>query len=194
MMRILCRRYIIFTLLTTFIGLEQNGFSSDNDESKRKWGTAIENQAISIITNETNYAPGDTIILNIVFKNVGNMDIKTVNRHPLAMYNITVLLPKGVLLQRDNTIKEIKESPLTLYGQRMNDNLNAINMRSIIILEPGDQICDNLELSRIYDFTLEGKYTIIVNKEIWKRDNEKEFTTVISNKLEITIDNQKERK
>jgi hypothetical protein len=187
--------YIIISIIMLVIGIMQvdNIIGNDNDD-KREWGMPIESQSISIKTNKTIYAPEEPINLNVAYKNVGHDDVKYGIRAPLAIYEINVYLPSGIYFIEGDALKEKKESPLTLYGRKLQDNSNLIVSQSNKIIKPGEQRTDELELSRIYDFSLDGKYTIIVKKKIRKHDNEKEITTVTSNKLEITIDNQIERK
>ena len=77
-------------------------------------------------------------------------------------------------------------APLTLYGKKW------LSRRSSGVfggtLKPGETRSLDLELSRLYDCTLEGKYTVTVDRTVMVlKDGKWEAATAVSNKLEITV-------
>jgi len=78
-------------------------------EDAREWGKAIEGQAISIAADKSKYFPGERILLNISFKNVGRHDVRMVIMTLLGTYQIAPSFRSD---------KHVEDVPLTLYGRR----------------------------------------------------------------------------
>jgi hypothetical protein len=162
-------------LSAALISVDAFAGSESEKTVERTWGTAVEGQALSAMTEKAAYAPGERIILNVSFKNVGREDVKIVQTNPLALYHVSVLLPDG------------KPAPLTLFGK---GTANCpIFARSVGTLRPGQETSATLPLSRLFDFTLSGKYTVSVQRGVWKDGAFSSTLKATSNKLEITIDN-----
>jgi hypothetical protein len=149
-------------------------FQTDNDtkDFKKEWGKPVEGQQISIRSSKLRYASEERVILHIVYKNGGKAAFATdsgTGRH----YEITVTRQDG------------KETPLTVYGTVA---FSRIFGRSRIQIQPGEEEETDYLLSRIHDLTADGKYTITATRKVGKDEKGKDVITVISNKLEITID------
>jgi hypothetical protein len=73
--------------------------------------------------------------------------------HPLETYLLTALCSDG------------KPTPLTLYGK---DAIKPDGTKNLGKLGPGEEMCDELVLNRLFDFTLSGVYTVSVQRPVWK--------------------------
>ena len=158
------------------VSAETDPAPAKKEEVKRKWGTAVGGQAISIATEKAAYAPEEAIVLNAVFKNVGQDDVYVTEALLLDMYRLTVLLPSG------------KEAPFTLYGKRAYENWRD-GFRRRIILKPGQQKRVEFALSRLFDFSLAGEYTVFVQRDVLKQGG-KEFSMskATSNRIKVIVD------
>ncbi len=138
-------------------------------------GTPAEGQAISVACDKTTYAPEEPIVLTVCTKNVGNEDVRTWSSHPLAVYRIKVLFAGKELV------------PWTRCGKKQLDVCGECS-RSTGSLKPGEEACVQLNLSRLLDFSLSGKYTISAQRGVWSKSDEGKALTVTSNTLEILVD------
>jgi len=140
-----------------------------------KWGKPVGGQAISIAAERTVYAPGAPVLLTVVFKNVGQQDVRIIERNLLATYRIRVLLPSGT------------GAPLTLFGKTRYANCSD-GSASVSFLKPGEQERARFAISRLFDLSLAGKYTVFVQRHVWTPGNNTSTTEVTSNRLELAID------
>ena len=144
------------------------------DGGKIEWGTAVKGQAISIATEKVTYAPEEAIVLNVVLKNVGQDDVLVVAMIPLGMYRLTVLLPGG------------KEAPLMLRGKIVYAN-RGDGSRSRLMLKPGEQRRVKFALSRLFDFSLAGEYTVFVQRNVLKGGKDLSMSKATSNTLKVMV-------
>jgi hypothetical protein len=150
------------------------------DAQNQKWGKAIEGQAISIATSKTVYTSGEPIILKINFKNTGHNEVLFVRRLPLAVYDVTVLMPDGT------------KAPLTLFGTRRFGSRSG-GSKIIDSLKPGEQVRSEIELNRVFDMTIDGKYLVSVQRRVWKDGSLQDALKTTSNQLDVSIDNSNKR-
>ena len=175
------RRVLPFSILQLGIaiavpfGASAQDYTSplDVDEAKREWGAPVANQAISIVTNKLVYKPEEPIVLEAVLKNVGREAVFAVDAFCLQMfmYELTVLLPDG------------EKAPLTLYGKRFCER-RVEGSSCTYMLQPGEERRVHIALSRLFDFSQSGKYTICAQKTVFT----KEMPKTVSNKIVITIE------
>jgi hypothetical protein len=140
---------------------------------ERAWGTAVEGQAVSIATPKAAYAPQGPVALRVCFRNVGRQDVKAARGNPLGTDLVTVLLPDG------------KPAPLTLFGKRA---IKPDSSKAVETLKPGEETCDEVGISRLFDLTLAGNYTVSVSRPVWKDGTVSSTLKATSNKLQITVD------
>jgi hypothetical protein len=140
----------------------------------RRWGQAIEGQALSIATKKSEYAPAERVVLNIALRNEGSVDVLAPKRSPLAIYEVRVLGPDG------------KEVPHTLWGEKFSTSGKRGSM-SVVCLKPGQQIFAEIDLSRLVDISVPGKYGLSVSRFVLKSGT-KQGAKAESNELEIVID------
>jgi hypothetical protein len=142
---------------------------------RQTWGKAVEGQAVSISSEKMAYAPGERILLHVRFKNVGRKEVRVLRAHSLALYKVSLLLPDG------------KAAPWTLFGKRQLDG-SGEGSRDVDILKVGEESRVELELTRLFDLSLDGKYTVSVERAVWVDHVVRSALKATSNKLEITID------
>jgi hypothetical protein len=118
----------------------------------RSWGGPVYGQAISISTEKPAYPPSERIVLNICLKNTGAVPVRFPTGDPLLEYRIKVLLPNG------------KEAPTTLRGrQRFSIGTGGSGSS---VLRPGRSREMRIDLTRLFDFSLPGTYTISVERTL----------------------------
>jgi hypothetical protein len=161
-----------------FAQTEANSDSKNEQVGKRRWGRTVEGQALSIMTNKNKYAPLELILLDVVLKNVAKVDIYYINgAHPFDMYTVKVLLPDG------------KEAPYTRFGNHLSQRRNHQPATTSSVLKPGKQVSDSIELTRLYDMSLSGDYTISLQRQLWRGDAIDPKLKIESNSITITIKN-----
>jgi hypothetical protein len=185
MIRVICMICIIQCVNVIALPIPIWGEIQSNPEKdkeiRRVWGKPVGGQAISITTEKVVYAPEEAIILEINFKNIGHEDVRVIEESPLEMYKLIVLLPNG------------KEAPFTLYGKNANENWRD-GSKAIFVLKPGMQRRVTFMLSRLFDFSLAGKYSVSVKRDVFKYEKVESISEAISNKLEITVDDRLEHR
>lgn len=142
-----------------------------------EWGPPVDGQALSISTTQESYAPGQPIALRASLKNTGKDDVHYSKKYTLDENRISVRLPNG------------KPAPLTLYGTERFSWFHSSGT-SYRILKPNQMACDHIELSRLFDFSLEGTYTVSVEREVFAVENGdiRHYDKVSSNRLQISVD------
>lgn len=176
------RRTLRFAILLALVVSDgvaaETGTLADGETgSKREWGEPVEGQAISIATEKASYSPGERIVLNVCFKNVGENDVPGVLTSPLHVYRITVLLPNQ------------KEAPYTLFG-KAHLGFPGGGGASTSVLRPQEERCAEIDLSRLFDMSRSGKYTVVATRSVWKDGAFNKSPRASSNKLEITLENR----
>jgi hypothetical protein len=110
--------------------------------------------------------------LEAILKNVGNEAVYFVDAaaFDIRMYELTVLLPNG------------EKAPLTLYGKRYCERRGEGSAMSSMF-QPGEEKGTQFALSRLFDFSRSGKYTVSIKRTLFSKIMQK----VESNELEITV-------
>ena len=106
---------------------------------------------------EKSYKPSEVINVRVALMNTGADTIKDDLFDPALMYNFSVMTPQGNL------------APLTLYGQKAlgSSALLSIYHHHFSTFKTGSEIVSQIQLSRYYDMTLQGAYTIAVSKIVF---------------------------
>jgi len=178
--RMICTVPLISVLLFPILAMAQVDVRPGDDEAaKRTWGKVVQGQAVSIVVKKSVYAPEEQIGLSICFKNLGHEDVQVVQANTLRVYQVDVILPDG------------NDAPITLYGKSAFER-DEQSQRTVITLKPNEQQCVELELNRLYDLSLAGRYKVVVHREVWKSERRSENVKVTSNTLEIAIDERLE--
>jgi len=139
-----------------------------------QWGETTEDLTIAIYVDNPVYKPGETIVLNILLKNVGEMPLPLVIRSPWLDYNLRAW-------HEDST--EMSKTPYALRVIKV----ATVGRRAVRQLMPEEVITDTLEIDKVYDMSALGSYKIAATRETFKKQNSDEFATVESNELIIKI-------
>jgi hypothetical protein len=143
-------------------------------ESKTQSEKELQGQAISIKTKKAVFVPGEPIILTISLKNVSTNDIEIVGPI-LAGYDIEVLGPTG------------EKVPLTLYGKMRFEN-SRLGSRAVNMLKPGTDFSLEVNLSRLFDMTLRGKYIVSAQSVVGRAQGDTRVVLkVTSNKVNLNV-------
>ena len=167
--------------------------SPAGQDAARAWGKPVEGQAISISTERSAYAPGDRVVVKIRFKNLGTKDVRAGTSGILNDYELAVSISEGAFRKRTiaaergviSLIPENGQVPHTLFGKA---KLEALRHGGFFggVLKPGEYRSAAIDLTRLFDMSLEGKYVISVQRRVW---DGKEFRKkATSNELEVAID------
>lgn len=166
----------IVALFTLPLLAAHGGEPRTTEETSETRGPPVKGQAISISTEKATYAPEEPIVLRVRFENVWQEDVRVVHRHPLDVYQLKALFADG------------KEVPWTLRGKRDLD-ASTLGSRSMADLRPGEAETVELKLSRLLDFSLDGKYIISARRLVWEGGVPGSYPVeVTSNTLHITVD------
>jgi hypothetical protein len=176
-----CRCGVFRTVLPTLSSLilmGQFSFGSESQESaNREWGQPVGGQAISIAIEKKDCITGDKVILNIAVKNMSDHDVRSRVSGPLDLFKIRVSFPDG------------RDVPLTMWGRR--EVLDAAGgSLSDRTLHPGEQISVRIMLSRLFDLSLGGKYTVMAKTKVIVDTKARKIATANSNSLQIEIDDR----
>ena len=173
--------------------------SPKSEDAARAWGKTVEGQAVSIATEKASYAPGERIVLNIRFKNFGNTELRVRTMDSLYMYDVAVSLVGGthrdaVFDGEHGPVRAIPESgkvPHTLFGKIRLEPAKG-EAPSPSVLKPGQYRSVAVDLTRLFDFSLEGKYVVSVQGPVFKDGmflwTDGRFQRTASNELEVTVD------
>jgi hypothetical protein len=178
---------------------EKDGAPKTRDADGRHWGKPVEGQAVSIATDKSAYAPSERIGLNIRFKNVNKTDLPIRWTYPLQLYEVSVSLVEGphrraLYDTEEGPTRVLPDSghvPHTLYGKLKYESSRGGSVSSVK-LKPNNYRESWIDLTRLFDMSLEGKYVVTVwgpvfkDGGFWRKNGVLQRTA--SNDLEITID------
>jgi hypothetical protein len=164
-------RFVAIVLFPV-IAIAQNEPKAAHLDAKREWGKAVEGQALSIATEKTVYAPGERVVLNVAFKNVGQKIVFIGVDYFFNSNSVKVMFADG------------KDVPLTSYGKLYAKRKGGSGFT--FDAKPGEYLHIEIELNRMFDMTLAGKYRISVQRNITRENKELEEKAT-SNEIEIEI-------
>jgi hypothetical protein len=168
----------VMKIILLFLIIQNVCYPSDKEENHREWGGVVSGQMISIKANKIEYAAEERIILNVLYKNVGTKTGYILESGIFVMYDIKILMPNG------------REAQKTAYGKAFEPIVIA--GMTVTATKPGEEKSRDIRISRYYDFSMLGTYTITI-KQILYEDNKK-MLYVTSNKLNITISDNDDNK
>ena len=141
----------------------------------------VEDYSLRVKAKET-YAPSEAIFLDVALKNLGaDGNVNDTGTNSPYQYDFSVMLPNG------------KAAPKTLYGVQALDPLQAFYSRMLHApFKSGAVIADELQISRYFDMTLPGTYSIEIGRSVYKRHAGPRWksvgmTTVFANPINITV-------
>jgi len=141
--------------------------------AQRIWGAETNGARISLAAAKPDVAVGEAVELSITFGNHG----PDLLRYPRASlwfeYDHSVVGPDG------------RSVPLTAYGSRLKDN-SAEQGGTLLDVRPAQEVSSSLEISKLYDFTQSGRYTIDVSKLV-SGPSAQGYFRVTSNRITVTV-------
>jgi hypothetical protein len=138
------------------------------------WGKSVEGCRLSISLASAQMSVGDPVELKLAFKNEGQTAIK--------FSRISLWFDYTYLVSHQN----IGNVPFTLFGQQQKRSLEAGGASAISEIEPGQELVRMVEISRLYDLSLSGKYVVEASKEIPSRSGQG-LVKVFSNKAAFEL-------
>ncbi len=123
---------------------------------------------------------GQRIVLSICYKNVGQQEVRVMRGNKLALYDLRIVLPDGT------------RAPPTLFGKGAFESSRRF-ARTVGVLKPGEEACVEIELSRLFDMSLAGAYTISAQRAVFKKsgDVDQQFKAE-SNTVQVRIVEQQD--
>jgi len=152
-----------------------------NKMEEIQWGETTEGLAISISVAKPSYKKGEAISLNIVMKNFDEDPVPIVIRSTWIVIRST-WIDYSIRVLFENTT-EISKSPHAL--QKM--EAAAEGRRATSELKPGEILNESLELTKAYDLTQPGTYTVIVTRATYQKGKLDQYAVVASNELTIQV-------
>jgi hypothetical protein len=118
-------------------------------------------------------AAGGPICLKLRLKNVSSAIAEYAENLPELDYNIVVFREDGAAVQRTAHGRELVEER---WGRRISRSL-----------APGEEITDTVDITKIFDLTLKGKYFARVTHAISRVPQDAVFEVAVSNAVAFTI-------
>ena len=138
------------------------------------WGPTAEGLAISISVAKKEYRAVGPIILNLALKNVSKRPTPIAVRSAWADYAVRVWFEgQGEVLKTEFARTAIETAN---EGRRMSVELQPAQIQS-----------DSLDISKGFDLSRPGVYSVTATRETFKLGNTSEFAAVTSNILIIRI-------
>ena len=135
-------------------------------------GTVDNGYQLSIHVEKSEFRPGENIDVDLIFSNVAEEDVWISEGGVMDDFEVDVTLPTG------------RSAPLTLYGVRMKEPGSCDTIKL-----PGNTSIKRTvnDLSRLFDMTRSGKYTIIAKRSVCNRNGPPWRSFVASKPIVITI-------
>jgi hypothetical protein len=163
--------WIVFAAITTH-ALQG---PQDQPAVQAVWGPETEGYRLSIGTDKTEYAAGETIRLFVRLQNVGREAVGVLRgMSPLRYHSFEILAPNK------------SRAPLTLYGVQETTN-PSIRHRVGKTLMSGEVDEDVIHLNRCFDMTLAGEYSVKASTKVIARKDSQKLVTVTSLPITITV-------
>ncbi len=183
------------TLVLSMLAIGGASVAAETERLKaRECGETVEGFSISIATAKAVYEAGERIVLNAQIKNVGK-EAAIAFLHPPYGYKLTVLLmdsPWSSALHEYNAAA-VPPSGLiryTLFGGLINSVGSSTGSGLKHKFKPGEARCTEIDLSRVFDMSIHGKYWVSAECIVWSGRATNEPTRAMSNILDVTVSNR----
>ena len=143
----------MLTLVVVALATRTHVLAEEEEKAKaeeREWGEEVRGLRLSIQLKEYDKKEYGPVTLSIVVKNVSENVVNYIAPSLFFDYGLTVKDSKG------------DEVPLTRYGERIRNSGEDFK-RALVNLKPEEQKEYTLVVSRYYDLTLPGTYTIVAS-------------------------------
>jgi hypothetical protein len=158
----------------------------------RPWGAQVSGQALSISTDKQTYEAGERIVLDVRLRNFGSAGVGIVcGLGPAANeeYNVVIVESPHMPGVDEHGIPFVPPGgvvPLTLYGRRAFDRGGG-SSGGIGTLRPGTEKSHTLDLTHLFDMSLDGKYRISMSRYVWGIPRTEPPKKATSNTIELTV-------
>jgi len=136
------------------------------------WGNPVEGWQLSISVDKDKFLLGEPIYVTMVTKNISNKDLRIPASSKWTTYWFHL---------RD----EFSKVPLTRFGRRMEENRGEGSYAEPEI-PPDDTIVLEMPVSRLFDLSLSGAYTLEVSRMVFRQGTSEEVP-LVSNKISFEI-------
>jgi hypothetical protein len=130
---------------------------------------------LAVEPSESVVQVGQPINLKITLTNTTLQPLYIVERGALKDYKVEVKNEKGVMTRR------------TAEGKLVDANEGEDFLVIGIAVQPGQQRQDLIEISKFYDMTTPGTYSITVKRRVRKLSNRNAFTDAVSNAVTVKV-------
>ena len=171
-------RAICGVLISAFVFAAPSGLLSADKQQEAKTASKMqtpkEGYLLSVSTSKQNYTGDEPVMLNVILTNVSKQDSDIIVGSPIGLYDIKIIKPnfqKAVITQQCEKLIERGQSGMSM----------------LTTLKSGGRRVDTINVNRLYEPFLPGKYRISVARRIKKRSRENEYTTLESNSVFFTV-------
>ncbi len=172
------RRAICGLLTSAFVFATPSGLLYADKQQKTKpaskMQTPKEGYLLSVSTSKQNYTGDEPVMFNVISTNVSKQDSDIIVGSPIGLYDTKIIklgFQKAVITQQGEKLIERGQSGMSM----------------LTTLQPGGKRVDTINVSRLYEPFLPGKYRISVARKIKKRSSDNEYTTLESNSVFFTV-------
>ncbi|WP_437498396.1 hypothetical protein [Sorangium sp. So ce1099] len=138
----------------------------------RIWGLPEEDCRLSLGPPDLKVKAGQLVEVQLTFRNDGAKQIGFPRSAPWQDYKFN-------LLHNDQPV------PLTRFGEHVL-NTPAVDAATMVWLAPGQEYTSTSIISRVFDMSMPGRYTLEVSKELMRRSGTG-FMKVVSNQITIEV-------
>jgi len=147
---------VVITMLSQ---LTMNCFAKPEKDKRQKedllWGEANEVFFLSLSLKNREVSSGQPVLVTVRIKNVSDKELRLVETEPAKDYSFIVTDSDG------------KAVPQLLYQRRLRENKEEVR-RTVTTVAPGQVVEHGFNLSRRFDLTLDGKYSIQAERSVLK--------------------------
>jgi hypothetical protein len=166
------------------------GRAQDGDTPKnREWGQLVFGQALSIGSDKEVYDAGERVVVDFRHKNFSGAGVPIHHDGP-SDDEFTVVLAKSPYTRfiDDRSVPFVPPGgliPFTLYG-RLRLGPNGIPSGGGGTFRAGKERSFPIDLTRVFDMSMDGTYRITASRYVWKSRSEKPAKAT-SNTIEVTV-------
>jgi hypothetical protein len=145
-------------------------------DSPNQWGAPVQGYRLRLVTDSDQYRVGEPINLHVILQNITQRELP-VGHFAVFLSELNVYLPTG------------GHAPLTLWGRGLADSLTVyLGANPMMHLAPGEsKTVDFAVVTRAFDMTLEGQYTIVVDRKLQSQFDPDASIDVFSNSIVIKL-------
>lgn len=165
---------LVLAFLITHFGLSvmaQEGNPKNRGEETH-WGESREGFSMTIILAKKEVDAGMPVFVTVSVKNVSTEDLRLVETNPKADFTFVI---------KDHEGKQVNE----LEYQKKLHEYQEILRRKVAMVSAGQQVDYRFNLSRRFDMSLEGTYTVQAHRQVLKLKGQ--GTVLLSSNVETVI-------